>query len=230
MAKKKQENTLKYLQMPLPSGGRYSKMTKVAFGGLNKRYTLDSGDLSMESNISTKEYPYITPSERKFELLNGYYYPISMFAFDDFILVVYRKNGAIKIDYINADNRVYTGVLKESGASSADDVPRSIVQFNVYDTPTDPISGKFVKKLLIFPDKKSMDFEITEDNFEIKDMAVLIKTYHNDTDPYLPPDTASHNYYYRNTSTNAREADTLYGAAIYRWVDDESDSENSTHL
>ena len=36
MAKKKTENTLSYLQMPLPQGGKYSKMTKVAFGGLNK--------------------------------------------------------------------------------------------------------------------------------------------------------------------------------------------------
>ena len=60
MAKKKKENTLQYLQMPLPSGGKYSKMTKVAFGGLNKRYTLDSGALTSEQNISTNEYPSTT--------------------------------------------------------------------------------------------------------------------------------------------------------------------------
>ena len=227
MAKKKNENTLSYLQMPLPSGGKYSKMTKVSFGGLNKRYALDSGSLTMESNISTNEYPHITPSERKIEVLDEYSNPISMFAFDDFLIVIYRKNGAVLIDYITADEDVYTGTLKSSDATEDDDVPRSIVQFNVYDTPTDPISGKFVKKLLIFPDKKSMDFEITKDNFEIKDMSVLIKTYKNDTEPYLPPDTASHNYYYRNTSTEAQEADTLYGSAIYKWVDDESDNENS---
>lgn len=229
MAKKKNEDTLQYLQMPLPSGGKYSKMTKVAFGGLNKRYTLDSGDLSMESNISTNEYPYLTPSEKK-KVVVAYdedSKPLSMFAFDDFLIVVYRKNRTIKIDYITADNTVYTSTLKESGATSADDVPRSIVQFNVYDTPTDPISGQFVKKLLIFPDKKSMDFKITEDDFAIQDMSVLVKTYTNDTEPYLPPDTASHNYYYRNLSTKAKDADTLYGAAIYRWVDDETDSENS---
>lgn len=227
MAKKKNENTLQYLQMPLPQGGKYSKMTKVAFGGLNKRYTLDSGDLSMESNISTSEYPYLTPSYQKKAVFSDYTNPISMFAFDDFIIVIYRANNAILIDYITADNTVYTSKLKSSGATSDDDVPRSIVQFNVYDTPTDPISGQFIKKLLIFPDKKSMDFEVTKDNFEIKDMSVLIKTYKNDTEPYLPPDNASHNYYYQNTSTKAKEADTLYGSAIYRWVDDESDSDNS---
>ena len=64
MAKNKKEDTLQYLQMPLPSGGRYSKMTKVAFGGLNKRYTLDSGELTMESNISTNEYPYTVRAKK----------------------------------------------------------------------------------------------------------------------------------------------------------------------
>ena len=227
MAKKKNENTLPYLQMPLPSGRKYSKMTKLAFGGLNKRYTLDSGELTMENNISTNEYPYLTPSCKKKAVLSGYTHPISMFAFDTCIIVVYRANNAVKIDYISAGGTVYTGVLKSEGATKDDDVPRSIVQFNVYDTPTDPLTGQFVKKLLIFPDKKSMDFEIAENDFEINDMSVLIKEYKNDTAPYLPPDTASHNYYYQNTSTKAKEADNLYGAAIYKWVDDESDSENS---
>ena len=169
MAKKKNENTLQYLQMPLPSGRKYSKMTKVNFGGLNKRYTIDSGDLTMESNISTKEYPYLTPSERHGVVVSGKYTnPISMHAFDNFFIIVYRQNGAIKLDYHTEDGAIYTGIIKESGATSKDDVPRSIVQFNVYDTPTDPLTGKFVKKLLIFPDKKSMDFDITENDFEIK--------------------------------------------------------------
>ena len=279
MAKKKNENTLQYLQMPLPNGRRYSKMTKVAFGGLNKRYTLDSGDLSMESNISTNEYPYLTPSNRKEAISDKYDEPISMFAFDDFIIVVYREeDGSVKIDYIGDNGNVYTGILKSSGGGSLSDqlVPRSIVQFNVYDTPTDPLSGQFVKKLLIFPDKMSMFMKIvdtkkypsewnetelqnastdvlyynkstdvyftisynddggivtnlngTKGYFYPDSMSVLVKTYKNDTEPYLPPDTASHNYYYKNTSTAAKEADTLYGAAIYKWVDDKSDSDNS---
>lgn len=153
MAKKKNENTLQYLQMPLPSGRKYSKMTKVSFGGLNKRQVIDSGSLSMESNISTSEYPYLTPCNRKTKYSQGIPNPISMFAFDDFILVVYRLNESIKIAYESQDHKIYIGTLKAEGATSDDDVPRSIVQFNVYDTPTDPISGKFVKRLLIFPIK-----------------------------------------------------------------------------
>ena len=244
--KKKNENTLSYLQMPLPSGGKYSKMTKVAFGGLNKRYTHDSGELSMEKNISTKEYPYLVPSEQKIEYLRDYTNPISMFAFDDFLLVIYRQNDAIKIDYIvetrdpvfsEWTTNVFTSTLKSSGATSADDVPRSIVQFNVYDTPTDPVAGKYVKKLLIFPDKKSMYFDrddllSDENNKDGNDFTVysldddvIVKEYKNDTPEvdesgaiiYPPPDTASHNYYYQHATTKK----------IYKWVDDASDSKNS---
>lgn len=167
--KKKNENTLQYLQMPLPSGGKYSKMTKVAFGGLNNRYTIDSGEMSMEHNISTKEYPYLTPSEKRTDYLEGskYEHPISMFAFDDFIMVVYGvKSGdgdyAIKVDYIYKNGDKHTGVIKSEGATENDITPRSIVQFNVYDTPTDPLTGQYVKKLLCFPDKVSMYMNIVE--------------------------------------------------------------------
>lgn len=283
MAKKKKENALTYLQMPLPEGGKYSKMTKVTFGGINKRYTMDSGALTQESNISTNDYPYLTPSELQISLSDKYTNPISLFGFDDFLIVVYRQNGAIKIDYITEDNKVYTGILKSSGATNDDDVPRSIVQFNKYDESIDIVNGNYVKKLLIFPDKMSMFMKIVETDttpsewpekeqqnarcdvlyYNTKDevyftkgfdekgniefnqsggtgyfapdsMIVDLKTYTNDgveeedgTINYLPPDTASHNYYYKNLSSKAQEADTLYGSAIYRWVDDEVDSENS---
>ena len=293
MANKKKENTLSYLQMPLPEGGKYSKMTKVAFGGLNKRYTLDSGDLSMESNISTNEYPYLTPSCIREPFKDGYYvdnakYPISMAAFDDFLIVVYYEKTfidsvwhyEIKVDYITEDDNgnavIHTGILESNKdkAKATIDIPRSIVQFNVYDTPTDPITGQFVKRLLFFPDKASMFMRIVEipkdfnietadtdvlyfhynddgdkvysvvkviaekdDNGEVTytrqqdlvggtnyfvcdGMDVLVKEYKNKTPEvdesgaiiYPPPETASHNCYYRNS----------YNNDIYRWCEYET--------
>lgn len=225
MAKKK-ENKLTYLQMPLPNGKKHYKMTKRSWSGLNYRQTIDTGALSMENNISTLETPYLVPSQRRISILDDYTRPISMFGFDDFLLVIYRSGTSIYVDYITYDAdedeyTTYTGTLQNGGASSADEYPRCVVQFNVYDTPTDPVSGKYVKKLLIFPDKKSIDFEITENDFDIKDMSVLIKEYTNSTKEadgtYPPPSTASHNYYYRNT----------YNSEVYKWVDDMSDSEKS---
>lgn len=182
MAKKKKENTLSYLQMPIPQGGKYSRMAKVSFGGLNKRYTIDSGNLSMESNISTSEYPYLTPSCKKNAVLSGYSNPLGMFAFDDFIIVIYYKDGDIRIDYVTEDD-VFTGLIKSGGATEKDVRQRSIVQFNVYDTPTDPLTGQYVKKLLIFPDKCSMYMKIvkadsnpeswTNDDLLEKDLGVM---------------------------------------------------------
>lgn len=241
MASKK-KNELTYMQLPLPQGRRSYTMTKRSWSGLNKRQTIDTGELSKESNISTAEAPYLTPSQKPIAISDYYTHPISMFGFDDFLLVIYRSGTSIYVDYLVYDEdeeeyTKYTGVLKSSGATSKDEYPRSVVQFNVYDTPTDPVTGSFIKKLLIFPDKKSMSFNIddllndenndTGDDFKLYDMDVLVKTYTNDTAPYLPPETASHNYYYKNDSEEAQEADTEYGAAVYRWVDDESDSENS---
>ena len=164
MAKKKNENSLTYLQMPLPQGRKYSKMSKVSFGGLNKRYTIDSGDLSMEKDISTNEYPYLTPSKMKMVTLSGYEKPIGMFAFDDFLIVLYGENNQIRLDYIT-DEDTYTGIVKTSGNHRQ----RSIVQFNVYDTPTDPLTGQYVKKLLIFPDKYSMYMKIVKEDTNPED-------------------------------------------------------------
>lgn len=173
MAKKKKENTLSYLQMPLPSGGKYSKMTKVAFGGLNKRYTHDSGNLSMERNISTNDYPYLTPSPRRIWTLDEKYgLPTSMYGFDDFLLVIYSKKYSGKfrmfVDYIifndDDDFVVHTGILNLN--DNDDEIQRSVVQFNVYDTPTDPLTGQFVKKLVFFPDKASMFMKIVESDYD----------------------------------------------------------------
>lgn len=159
-----QKNELSYLQMPLPQGQNAARTVKINWSGLNYRQTLDTGVLSFESNISTSEAPYLTPSQKRNVYRGGYSNPISMFGFDDFLLVVYNDGGSAKIDYITANGNAYTGALG-SGTEQ-----RSIVKFNVYDTPTDPVGGSYVQKLLVFPDKKSMDFKISS-NFTPADMS-----------------------------------------------------------
>ena len=169
MAKKKNENALQYLQMPLPSGGKYSKMTKVAFGGLNKRYTIDSGDLTMESNISTDEYPYLVPSESRNNILSDFSDPLGIFAFDDFIIVIYRDEAVIRVAYVvkgeDGKYTYYHGILKEYDSAeeaSEDNEPRCVVQFNKYIQSDDIVNGTYKKHLLIFPDKVSMYMNIVE--------------------------------------------------------------------
>lgn len=212
---KKDESGLSYMQLPLPESRKYYKTVKRSWGGLNYVQTADSGAASAESNISTLEFPYLVPSQSPESLPYSYANPIGIFGFDDFLLVIYRKNTSVYIDYLKYKNgkyQKYTGTL--SDAADGGEYPRCVVKFNVYDTPTDPVSGKYVKKLLIFPDKKSMDFDITSDNFKLSGMTVAVREYSGDG---VPPDSASRNYYYRNSQTSE----------IYKWVDDPADSENS---
>jgi hypothetical protein len=208
MAKKKNENTLKYLQMPLPSGGKYSKMTKVNFGGLNKRDTLDSGELSLEKNISTSEYPYLTPSMKPRDIAMSYYnedetegkrtIPRDMFAFEDYLLVFYRQGNTLWVDRIsgNKENNpvIFTGRVKQFKSDEEallydeEKIQRSIVQFNVYHQSIDIVNGVYKKHILIFPDKVSMlaDFEESKSDpttwspEELKKKSQLVMYYYFD--------------------------------------------------
>lgn len=168
MAKKKDEG-LSYLQIPVPEARKYYTMTKRSWSGYNRRYTIDTGELSFEKNISTAEAPYLTPSEKREEYASGYYgngkTPISLFGFDGFLIVIYYKSGKLFVDYIteeNGEKTVYTGILNSNATQEDTIIQRSVVQFNVYKTGDDIINGEYEKRLLIFPDRKSMYFEKDE--------------------------------------------------------------------
>ena len=113
MAKKKSDGKLKYLQTPLPKGYSSFKLVRTGFLGLNKRVTMDTGVLSYESNISTDETPHIVPSQKR-ERINEdrYFTPISMAAFDDFLLVVYKDEGLRK-NRLYPRRGKYTGTLRK---------------------------------------------------------------------------------------------------------------------
>ena len=209
MAKKK-ETQLAYLQMPLPAAAKSYKLQKVTWHGLNMRQTIDTGVLAMEKNISTAEAPYLTPSKEPLEVYNHYEHPISVAGFDNFLVVVYREGSTVYVDYIKEgeSHQCYRGELKTGVTDAEDEIPRCIVQFNVYDTPTDPITGKYVKKLLIFPDKASMDYEITG-GFELGFLDATVKEYTPKNADDLPGSGADINAYYRNTTNNN----------VYRYVD-----------
>ena len=294
---KKDEKTLSYLQVPLPEGRKSYRTTKREWYGLNLKQTIDTGALSVEHNISTIEAPYLVPSQKRSEFLSGYFaeetddsaaiHPIGAYGFDDFLLVIYEQSGDVWVDYIKDSEEDgmryhYKGIVGTYNDVAPDLGPRCVVQFNVYDTPTDPVSGQYIKKLLFFPDKASMYMHIVDTDtdptewdddqihsadmsvmycynngsyqtyytvktvkvvdegdedevtyereveqcgeegyFRCSGMDVLVKEYYNrdkeKDGTYPPPETANHNYYYRNT----------YNQEVYRWVIDDSDSEKS---
>ena len=217
MAKKK-EQELTYLQMPLPQGQKSKTLKRLSWGGLNKKRILDMGTLSMERNISTKDAPYLIPSETWKAVSGGEKYSdaISLFGFDDFLLCVYIDGGAVKLDYIKLEGakvkEVYTGILKNEAEQN--EPPRCIVQFNHYDNVHDPLSGKIEEKLLIYPDRMSMDFYV-EDDFEPQAFYTPVVDYDGETEDSLPPSDADTGCCYRNTN----------GGKTYLYMEYEEDGE-----
>ena len=101
------KNELSYLQMPIPKGVKSYRITKREWNGLNYRQTVDSGYLSYESNVSTLKAPHIIPSQKRNKINddNCYYNaqskkPITLFGFDDYMIVVYKSEYYIWFDYI----------------------------------------------------------------------------------------------------------------------------------
>lgn len=181
--KKKEENELTFLQMPLPTGQKKKRMTRLAWGGLNRRQETDTGVLSMESNISAAETPYLTPSQKRVLKENKPHcgdslrkrIPLSMYGFGHFLILVYWQEkssgstaGDILLDFTGEDSQELainiTAVLKAdvSLADAVNEKPRSIVKFNVYRSIIDPAGSDFDERLLIFPDKYSMLADMQE--------------------------------------------------------------------
>lgn len=163
MAKKEKRRA--FLQLPLPEDTKAYRMVKRSWSGINLRETIDTGMLSFEKDISTKEAPYLTPSDSMTVRKSGYYSedgkrkPLGIFGFEDFLLLIYYDAdfSAIMIDYIKAQGLVtYTGILKKEPTEEDLEAKRSVVQFNAYDSKKTVADGFYQKVLLIFPDKVSM--------------------------------------------------------------------------
>lgn len=177
MAKKK-EDSIQYLQMPLPKGGNAYKMSKISWSGLNLRQEIDSGELSMEKNISTMEAPYLTPSPViSRDVIKQYQNPLGMYGFDYFLVVLYRDGTDVYLDYIKSDGTIYKGLVSSGGDPTS---IRSVVQFNRYDIPTNPLEGTFIKRLLVFPDCVSMAMIIKETNGKPVDVEVDCMFYNSE--------------------------------------------------
>ncbi len=221
MAKKKKEDEgLKYLQMPLPQSAKSYKTVKINWSGLNRRQDIDTGMLSEEANISTAYAPYLTPSAKHIRLkLTEYSCPVALYGFDDFLCCIYKKGDGIWVDYIkNEGKKVYTGLVCKQ-AEFDESVYRSMVQFNVYDTPTDPVGGSYRRRLLIFPDKAAMAMYIEEDSFDITS--------------YTDAETKKTCYYADTSDIEPKEYGTLYfnrkDSKWYEYTDVETDEKTGNY-
>lgn len=159
------------VKLPVNSAAEKSHAVtmRVDWKGLDRRAVIDTGSMIDVENVSISGLPYLSTAPQSTLTSSGYTYPISIHAFADILLIVYRSGTTLYLRYIRGGNS-YTTTLKSGVTSAEDSIPRSIVQFQVFTDITDPLYGTYVSKLLIFPDKKSFDFDITSNNFPLSNL------------------------------------------------------------
>lgn len=155
------ENSYSYLNASIPTAETNYTTIRWGWGGLNRTDKFDTGDITDCSGV-TIDPPYVYPTKQTIDILN-YAEPISVHGFDDNLLVIYRDGGKIKADYVTPSGTKYTGVIGNANGDNSDFEPRTAVQFNVASNTENIVEATYVRKILIFPDGYSMDFEISSD-------------------------------------------------------------------
>lgn len=150
------DDTFLYGGAAIPSGESKYSILRWGFSGLNRTDLIDTGQITDCAGISI-DPPYIIPSVKPKLFLN-YSDPQAIFGFGENLLVIYNNSSSTKIDYVTPKKTKYTGTLS-SGNRNID--YRSAVQFNVATNTENIVEATFKRKILIFPDAYSIDFDIS---------------------------------------------------------------------
>lgn len=183
MAKKKQAER-RFGQLPLPAGHKSYRVTKLNWIGLNKRQTINSGELSSEQNMSTHEYPYMAPCEVSVDVTECCFDTVSLsaaiglYAFEDILVAIYHKKDGtgnlymrhIKVDESGKAEHSYEGLVGTYESDEFLNVDRSVVLFNQYDNNVNILDAKYTRKLIILPDKKAVNFDFETYNEKSADI------------------------------------------------------------
>lgn len=172
MAKSKKEEQRFLGQMPLPSSRKRYRIVKKIWNGLNRRITTDSGGLSHMKMMSTAEYPYLIPAVDMTTDKFDWSTPedavnLGVFGFENFLIIIYRIGAIIYCCYKKGGNE---STCELNTDADGDNRQRCVVQFNVLDDISNPLESGITKKLIILPDKKTIDFYIDKDNFAAADL------------------------------------------------------------
>jgi hypothetical protein len=143
MCAKKNEKIRLPGQMPLMENatgtGKAFQDVIIQWKGLNLRDTIDTGELAYTKNICSDALPYLVPRPPRSEYKSGIVNPQGLFPTEDALLWVGVKTGNDVLFYDDGTT-VSEYVLK----THTTDIIRCMVDFN--------------GKVLIFPDKKYLDY------------------------------------------------------------------------
>ena len=140
--------------LPQPRTGSFHRMT--GFTGLDRRGGTRVGSLREAEGIDPRAFPelatMLTPRDTGI-VSNGT--PLSIFCIEGQVFLFSNQAGMVLLTRIRQNGKIDTVAL---GSVSTHE-PRSIVRFNRYTDPLDPVGGKYIRSVIIFPDKLSFDFD-----------------------------------------------------------------------
>lgn len=151
-----------YGSMSVPSGESRYTLMRWGWKGLNRTRLIDTGSITDCDGVNI-DPPFVNAA-KPLSLYASYAEPIGIYGFDDYLLVLYRSGGKIMAD-VRIEGTKYTGTIGDAKGSIADFVYRSVVQFNVAENTENIVASTFRRKLLIYPDRVSLDFDISANGF-----------------------------------------------------------------
>ena len=162
MAKK---NEFYYGNVAIPNDESRYSIIRWGWDGINRTDKIDTGQLTDASGC-VADSPYIY-ALKDTHLFVDYEYPISVFGFDNNLLVIYYDDGAIYADVIKPDGTTYTGKIHDENPVSDGNMfvfdKRMAVQFNVATNTESIPSATFDRRIVILPDRYTMPYEVDSD-------------------------------------------------------------------
>ena len=147
-----------YLSQAVPRGESKYSIIRWGWSGLDKSDVIDSGKITDCDGIFALP-PYLVSSPKAYDFGLDYSEPIGIFSAANRVMIVYRSGSGIKMDYFPGSDLSarYTGTLGAAKGTEEDFAYRSVVQFNSATNTENIAEAEFIRKLLVFPDKKSLD-------------------------------------------------------------------------
>ena len=144
-----------YMKAVIPDGEERCRVKKNQWGGLDRNRVFDSGGISEAKNIDTSFLPALRSAPLPTQIAEAFGAPLGVYAGNGDIITVCEAGGKIYLRRITGGIEA-SAVLSENGN---DRRARCIVPFNRYSSPLDPLSGRYEKLYLVFPDKKCFSAE-----------------------------------------------------------------------
>lgn len=143
----------------LPAAEQTGLWQAQGFTGLDRRDGIGAARLTEAEGIDPCAYPALasakTPTDTGIRLPAGK--QLSLCCVGEELLGFTNVSGAVLMTRIRQDGSQRTVMIGTNNT----DTPRTAVRFNRYTNPLDPLSGEFVRAVIIFPD--ALCYDIDED-------------------------------------------------------------------